>query len=252
MIEFGLFVTCRLVQPTNSKSLVLMFSWLQPNPKPLEQFSAFYVNLGFDVLVVTVEMMQLLRPVHGTHLIAGDILKFMATNESYKSILLHGFSVGGYMWGECLVQINDNAPKYEPLVNRIKGQVWDSMTGSKEISVGQARAITKNLFVQKAVVQFSNFYLRALHNVSTKHYLKAENIFNEKALVVPALLFFSKTDPIGTEQKSLNIIKALEALNIKVTQKCFEDSPHVGHFKKYKEEYTTALIEHLKLCNLIT
>ena len=241
------------MQPKEKKPLVLLFAWFQSNPKHLEKFCILYTNLGFDVLVITVELMKLLRPEKGSQIVAGDILKFLEQNDFYKSILLHGFSMGGYIWGECLVKTRDHVSKYEPLIGRIKGQVWDSMTGSKEIPVGKAKAFfPNNLLLQETVRQLSVFFLDAFYNFSTKHYEKAENYFHQKPVAVPTLLIFSKTDSVGTALKSLTIADDFEALNIRVKRKCFDDSPHVGHFHKHKEEYTEELIKHLKLCKLLS
>lgn len=229
-----------------------MFSWLHANPKKLEQFGEFYTKLGFDVLLVTVDMRELLFPVSGSQKIAGDALKFLTVNKHYDSILLHGFSMGGYMWGECLVQIEKDPSKYEAFTRRVKGQIWDSMTGSKEIPIGQSRAIfPNNLFMQKVIRLLASFYLFSFYQVSTKHYKKAENYFNVKPLLVPALLMHSDTDQVATTEKSQSIFEDFQKLNIKTTKICFENSPHVGHFKTYKEAYTKAVIEHLKLCKLL-
>lgn len=230
---------------------MLLYAWLQSNPKHVEKFCDLYANLGFDVLVVRVKFWQVLHPVKGSQLLAKDTLKFLTSNDIYESILLHGFSIGGYLWGECLVQIHEDAAKYESLINRIKGQIWDSMTGSKEIPVGQSKALfPNNLFLQSMARQLSGFCLKTFYNFATKHYHRSENHFHQKAIKVPALLIFSKTDPIGTELKSLTIADDFEALNIKVTRKCFDDSPHVSHFLKHRSEYTKAIVQHLELCNL--
>lgn len=41
-------------------------------------------------------------------LIAGDMLKFMHVNENDQPLVVHGFSVAGYMWGEVCVQVMKN------------------------------------------------------------------------------------------------------------------------------------------------
>ncbi len=51
--------------------------------------------------------------------------------------MLHGFSVGGYLWAECMVQMQKDLAKYEKDLNqRICGQIWDSAADITEIPVG--------------------------------------------------------------------------------------------------------------------
>lgn len=41
-------------------------------------------------------------------LVAADLLNFMQSNCTFNPLLLHGFSVGGYLWGEvCLIASKD-------------------------------------------------------------------------------------------------------------------------------------------------
>ena len=54
---------------------------------------------------------------------ASDILKFLDQNKSYSQVMLHGFSVGGYLWGEVMVQMAHNMDQYQHVLDRIVGQV---------------------------------------------------------------------------------------------------------------------------------
>lgn len=58
-------------------------------------------------------------------MIAKDVISFMAQNPQYHSTMIHGFSVGGYLWGEVLGQLQ-KMPERQNLVKNICGQIWDS------------------------------------------------------------------------------------------------------------------------------
>lgn len=77
-------------------------------------------------------------------MVASEILKFLDANRSYGPVLLHGFSVGGYLWGEALVQMERERERYENIVSRIAGQVWDSVADVETISVGLPFAVVPN------------------------------------------------------------------------------------------------------------
>lgn len=51
-------------------------------------------------------------------------------------MVLHGFSVGGYVWGECLAHIDNDRAKYQTVIDRITGQIFDSAADITEIPVG--------------------------------------------------------------------------------------------------------------------
>lgn len=98
-----------------------MLSWLRAKPKHLEKFCTLYTDVGFNVLVAHVERLQVLRPLHdGAQPLAGDKVKFLSNNENYERFLLHGFSVGGYLWGECLIQLQEDQMVREAIVKQVK------------------------------------------------------------------------------------------------------------------------------------
>lgn len=88
-------------------------------------------------------------------LVAADLLTFLKQNESYQQILLHGFSVGGYMWGEALDLIESNRDKYNNVTDRIVGQVWDSIADVSHIAMGFPRAVfPKNMMLQSMLRKY--------------------------------------------------------------------------------------------------
>lgn len=83
------------------------------------------------------------------------MLTFLKQNESYQQILLHGFSVGGYMWGEALDLMESNKEKYSGITDRIVGQVWDSIAGISQIPIGFPRAVfPKNMMLQSMLRKY--------------------------------------------------------------------------------------------------
>lgn len=88
-------------------------------------------------------------------LVAVDLLSFLKQNESYQQILLHGFSVGGYMWGEVLDFMQQDREKYNDIADRIIGQVWDSIADVGQIPIGMPRAVfPKNKMMQSVLQKY--------------------------------------------------------------------------------------------------
>lgn len=84
--------------------------------------------------------------------VANEILKFLDVNRSYGPLLLHGFSVGGYLWGEALVQMERERERYDNVISRIAGQVWDSVADVETISVGLPFAVFPNSAMMRSVL----------------------------------------------------------------------------------------------------
>lgn len=120
----------------NDQPLVMIFSWLQSKQKHLMKYAQVYIDQGFDVAIVQVSAWQLLWPVRGTQQVAEDIVNFLSNNDYYRQVVIHGFSVGGYVFGECLAHMNKDRKKYQSTVDRIVSQIWDSAADITEIPVG--------------------------------------------------------------------------------------------------------------------
>lgn len=83
------------------------------------------------------------------------MLKYLERNQAHKPIVLHGFSVGGYLWGEAMVQIVQDEQRYKSITDRVVGQVWDSVAEITEITVGVPRAMfPRNPTMQYALRQY--------------------------------------------------------------------------------------------------
>lgn len=157
------------VNVTNRPLLVIL-TWLLSKRQHVIKFVNLYMEQGFDVAVVSLTPWQLMWPTKGSRvsiynrtvlqsiyykifktfqLVAADLLTFLKQNESYQQILLHGFSVGGYMWGEALDLMQSNKEKYSGIADRIVGQVWDSIADVREIPIGVPHAVfPKNIMLQ--------------------------------------------------------------------------------------------------------
>jgi hypothetical protein len=105
-----------------------MLNWMLAKQKHIHKYATIYLDQGFDVLSVSCTPWQLLWPMKGSQvttptsenktrsivcpsdgwkiiffqLVASDTLRFLTNNPNYNPMILHGFSIGGYVWGELL------------------------------------------------------------------------------------------------------------------------------------------------------
>ncbi|CAG9865529.1 unnamed protein product [Phyllotreta striolata] len=234
-------VDMQLDTPQN-KPLMVMLSWLMARKKHVHKYADLYLKHGYDVLNINVSPWQLLWPTKGTQMVAKDLLKFLEVNTGYPNIVLHGFSVGAYLWGEVLVNISSERQRYEEVLNRVTGQVWDSAADITEIPVGLPPSVfPRNKVLQNTMRQYVIYHMKTFDKVATVHYVRSSQMFHTNLARAPALFLLSKSDPIGAERSNQRVRENWENMGIQVTWKCWDKSPHVGHFRFHPKEYVEEL-----------
>ena len=69
----------------------------------------------------------------------------MHKNENrYKKILVHGFSIGGYFWGEVLSHMQQDLKGNDRIIKNIVGHIWDSAADITEFPHGTPKALLPN------------------------------------------------------------------------------------------------------------
>jgi len=234
-------VNLKLSEPQN-KPLVVLLSWMLAKRKHIYKFADYYVAQGFDVLRISISPWQLLWPTKGTQVVASQLVKFLDVNKSYAPLLVHGFSVGGYQWGEVLVELASDQKRYQHILDRIAGQVWDSAADITEVWFGFPMAVfPKNLVLQNAMKQYMIYHLKTFDKVATCHYVRSSQLFHTNLVKAPALILLSKSDPVGAEKSNQRLREDWENLGIKVYWQCWDKSPHVAHFQRHRKEYIEKL-----------
>ncbi|XP_046665227.1 transmembrane protein 53 [Homalodisca vitripennis] len=230
------------VMTETPRPLVVMLAWMLAKKKHINKYCEFYVRRGCDVLTINITPWQLLWPVSGSQVVADEVLHFLHKNKSCQPLYLHGFSVGGYVWGEVMVKMKQDLPRYQPVIDRIVGQAWDSAADVTEIQVGLPLAVfPRNPIMRMALSKYIAYHLKAFDEEATSHYIRSSQMFHTSLVHSPALLLLSKTDPVGSLASNLRLKETWESMGIKVSWKCWDDSKHVSHYLKYKEEYIKTL-----------
>ncbi|XP_063980090.1 transmembrane protein 53 [Diachasmimorpha longicaudata] len=237
----------------NEKPLLVLLSWLMAKPKHVRKYAQLYLEQGFDVMHVGSTPWQIMWPVKGTRPIAYDLLAFLEQNsKNYQQIMIHGFSVGGYMWGELLTYVHQDRHRYDPLMERVVGQVWDSAVDVSEMCVGIPRAVFKNNAVmQKILEKYLEYHLKTFYNQATQYYIRSSQMFHTNLVKSPALFLMSNTDTVGTVESNMRVRDSWESMGTPTYVKIFDKSPHVGHFQKYPKEYTHELYTFLNMLKMV-
>ncbi|XP_046970821.1 uncharacterized protein LOC124537906 [Vanessa cardui] len=238
--------TLKLDKQLNRPTCV-MINWLLARQKHVMKYANLYLEQGFDVISVSCTPWQLIWPLKGSQLVAADLIKFMAANENDQPTVLHGFSVGGYIWGEVCAHIMNNKEQYQPVIDRIAAQVWDSAADITEITIGVPAAVfPKNKIMQKTLKAYMEYHMKTFHDAATVHYIRSSQLFHTNLCRAPALFLLSASDPVGAERSNRSVYDSWCKMGIKCTWQCWDRSPHVQHFTKHRDEYVSLLRAHLQ------
>jgi len=219
------------------RPLTVILAWLMSQRKHIHKYAKFYLDKGFDVLTVKTTPWQLLWPVGGSHIVANDLLTFLYQNPNYYKTVVHGFSVGAYLWGEVMVKMSQDNVKYTPTMNRICGQIWDSPVDYEEIPIGVPKSVfPTNALLRKSLERYIVFHMKYQQS-STKHHLKATDQFYDTIINAPAMFLFSLNDPMVSLKSIETCSKAWQDKGLPVNLRAWNEPPHVGIYQRHPDEY---------------
>lgn len=233
------------------RPLTLLFCWLMAKERHVRKYAQLYTNLGIDVLKVRVSPFDLLRPTKGSQVAADQVLQFLHANPSHSPVLIHGFSVGGYVFSEVMVKVENDFKKHGHLLNRFVGQIWDSGVDIDGIPDGMPRAITNNALLQKSMKKYLEWYLKIQYDTATIHYERASQKMHQNFVGVPGLFLFSDNDPVSTPEMNARVYKKWEAKGHQVYTGHWQKSPHVTHFQRHPVEYQELMVAFLERVGMI-
>ncbi|XP_035499017.2 uncharacterized protein si:dkey-5i3.5 [Scophthalmus maximus] len=241
---------CKTPASEDHKPLMLMLPWLGSRPQALAKYCEIYFRTGFDVLVVESEVQEFLWPRWG--LDRGKTVLDLLQSERFVSrpLLVHGFSIGGFMFSQLLVHVSQDTQKYQSLTKRIKGQVFDSLVvGSLErMATGLGKTVFPRfdtLVKKVCMLYFGMFKQKTVH-----YYDTSIKVFWNTPLSAPALFFFCENDPLSDSQNLEELIDHWRKRGINITAKKWEDSTHAGHLRRHPQEYLTTLELFLHSLNI--
>ena len=229
-----------------SRPLILIYSWLVAKARHMHKYGDFYLKKGWDVLHVKVDPLQLLLPSSAQQVVSRVLEFTQEPARSKQPILVHGFSVGGYLWGETLVKILSDKSLVENLRSRIHGQIMDSPVSFHGIPYGVSRAITDISILQNILEGTISSYLSLTKNQTMKYYIRSQDTFEDNPMEIPSLFLYSTADVIGRSGPIEECMEKMKAKGIIVHSKCWPDSKHVSHFQRYPVEYIDVLTYFLQ------
>ena len=230
--------------------IAVVYGWLLAKSRHLEKFGQFYNNHGADVVTVKPNVTEVLRPKKAEEL-AGRLLDIVQSpSNRERPVLIHGFSVGGYLYGQTLNHIVTN-PKYSSVQDRIIGQIFDSPVDFNNIPYGISNAATDNAILKNTMRLSIQSYFKLTQKYTMDKFVARSKLFLSNPVRAPALVLFSNDDPVALPEACERCVTGWRDLGMDVTSKKWDSSPHVSHFYKHQEEYMELLMEFLKKVGVV-
>ncbi|CAG7725236.1 unnamed protein product [Allacma fusca] len=238
-----------------SNQLLIIFPYLGAKKRGVEQYSRYFLNQRFDVLVLPFSWYDAMWPECGAQIIAKEVAEFLVGNERYEKIVVYAFSGGAYVWGEVLNVMSQDESKYGFVRKRIIGQVFDSIAvmGMETLTVKFPKVIfPKSTFLQRILGKYLRYHTTVLSEYTTQHYLQSFEQLKQYEMVGTSILTFaSRDDKISTLDSICDLVYHWRAKGASVDLKLWEKSPHVQHLKYHKDEYEDSLMKYLLNLNVV-
>ncbi|ESO08874.1 hypothetical protein HELRODRAFT_168792 [Helobdella robusta] len=245
-------VKSSLQQHDNSqvnKPVVILYSWLLAKNRHINKCSDIYLDRGFDVLQVKVSPRQVLWPAAVIPTV-DSVIDFISNLKS--SILVHGFSVGGFVHTEVMYKMsNSDNDMHMQAIKKMKGQIFDSVVDFIGIGEGISTAMFRRSPILRILSRsLINNYLSLTEKSVGCIYRRDSEFFHLNPLNIPSLMLHSTKDQIGSVGPIERAIKKWRNKGILVDSKCWTDSTHVNHFKTHPDEYIKMIDNFLAVLEL--
>ncbi|XP_041114449.1 transmembrane protein 53 isoform X2 [Polyodon spathula] len=242
--------TASMLQQNGPKPLLLLLPWLGSRPHAVDKYREIYFRQGFDVLTVESKTSHFLWPRWGLDYGAQVLELLQSDSFVSRPLLLHAFSIGGYIFSQMMVHISKNAQQYKSMTDRIKGQIYDSLViGSVErMATGVGKMVLPK--VEGLVSKGTLLYFSVLKGYTVDYYNVAIGMFWNNPLQTPALFFYCENDPLSDHKEVERLLQSWHLQGINVMGKGWKDSLHAGHLRMHPQEYLTTLHRFLQSLNM--
>jgi farnesol dehydrogenase len=244
---------------SDPRPVVVVFGWLGAQMKHMQKFVQLYNQRNCDVLVLicpTLSVWITTKAEQIAEFLLLKLFKFLTTHSKpneFRPVFYHLFSGSPKT---CFFQImkilhraeSDKIPKgkesrykvFKLIKRHTMGLIYDSCPvefdsriGVKNLSAGQGPLIRYFWEGTRLVLEF---FFGRIWEADKKDFWIA---LNEKFIHAPHLFFYASNDDQAPYATIETYIDHLKSRGVEVFVKKWDESKHVQHFVKYREEYLT-------------
>ncbi|XP_060072222.1 uncharacterized protein LOC132552096 [Ylistrum balloti] len=236
------FHTSVSVNQSSHKTLVLFFGWLGAKPHALECYFNLYAEKNMDVLYIPDQVKLFVWPPN-VDKFSKSLITFLINNEEvnlYGSFLVHGVSIGAYVFTCCLMKADQHCTQFGSFIDKVHGVILDSPTyGSIErMRKGVAEGLSKSRIIKAVIPRLLSVYFYFTWKYTVEFFEKAMHFLETQPLNVPYAFFYSREDPMCDADVITDMIENWrESLSISVIVRFWNKSVHAGHLRHHPDDY---------------
>lgn len=225
-----------LFEPSQ-RPIAIIFSWLNAKESNVAKYRTVYNSYGMDMLHVRTLASNVVFDRKLMDTVEGVLDLLNQSANQHRPIIMHGFSVGAYLYCHSAVHILAHPEKYEGIRSRLKGIVMDSPVDFDCAARGLSRTLTRTPWLQESLERFFNLQFRTTLSFTMRRFLEMSAVFRDNPLRLPAVVFNSHRDKIASHEQVNKAMEQWRAHGLPVTDKWWTDSLHAAHFRLHPEEY---------------
>ncbi|XP_003975939.2 transmembrane protein 53 [Takifugu rubripes] len=240
--------------------VVILLGWAGCKDKHLSKYSSIYNEQGCVTLRYTAPLKTIfISESFGYKELKSTALKLLEILYDYEvensPVLFHVFSNGGFMLYRYIVDLLHTDKQFGSLC--VIGAVVDSAPGSRNVR-GAMRALNATLgpdvspvlrSALLALFAVSVLVLRVILYPLTKYIHKNHyDAVRERPPGWPHLHLYSTADQVIRHRDIETFMDALKQKGVPVESFDFVSTPHVGHFRKFPEQYALNCRNFLAAC----
>jgi hypothetical protein len=250
----------RAQNQSGTHPVVVVIGWMGAKESQLKSYLKFYHEHGFDSVSFAVGPLHVLQPQRAMEYMENvlDITADLSNESVVKSnggkprdVVFHCFSMGGYLFGQSLVAMQNSSKKFSSLPTIIKGQIFDSPPDYGSIATGISKSMGLSGALEKSVEKVAQAYLAVTKDTAGLQHRRASAAFHDNYIKAPSLWYFSKADPVSRWEDCETVIGKWRGKGTNVQVCTWEDTPHIQHGRLYPDLYFRTLKTFLQSNKII-
>lgn len=239
------------VLPDGDRPLACVLGWVGVKERHLRKYTSLYTSRGIDVLALLSTPAHVAMPLARGRASAGRIAEALGSsgNEA-RPLLVHGFSVGAYMYGNLLIELGLRGGAGAAVAHRIRGLAFDSAVDYNGVPFGLSRAIAgaEGTLLQRSVHAGLDLFLSPAlpfrqHLVASSVAMHGTRLGEfSSPLRVPSTFLYGPDDSVTDCQQLEAFCREWRAAGVEpVEEVVLPGSPHVSHLSAHPEAYDAAI-----------
>lgn len=221
------------------RPVAVLLGWLLSKPQHLKKYSAWYNSQGLDTITLLPQPDHVLSTAKAEEAARHLLATLQSEPLKGRPVVAHGFSVGGYLFGHVLMQLQASELK-STFAKRLRAQIFDSPVDVEGVPQGMSVAMATNAMAQ-AFIKRSLETLLAARPQTLSIYRSSSRAFRDNGLGTPTHVFYSEADVVACPRAVESAMEGWRKKGVAVTHSLWDRSAHIQHMMHDQDRYFSDL-----------